>query len=88
VVFDDYVQYDGLGLAELIAKGEVHPKEVLEAAILRTEKVQALGLHHAQGVGGDAQSLAGRFAIPPRCSMRLRGRSPVRPTSRPVRPVF
>jgi amidase len=38
-VFADYVQYDGLGLAELIGKGEVHPKEVLEAAILRAEQL-------------------------------------------------
>ena len=38
-MFDDYVQYDGLGLAELIAKREVHPKEVLEAAILRAERL-------------------------------------------------
>jgi amidase len=36
-MFDEYVQYDGLGLAELIAKREVHPKEVLEAAIQRAE---------------------------------------------------
>jgi len=36
-MFDDYIQYDGLGLAELIAKGEVHPSEVLEAAIQRAE---------------------------------------------------
>ncbi len=36
-MFDDYVHYDGLGLAELVAKGEVHPKEVLEAAIERAE---------------------------------------------------
>ena len=36
-MFDDYVHYDGLGLAELVAKGEVHPKEVLEAAIQRAE---------------------------------------------------
>ena len=38
-MFDDYVHYDGLGLAELIARGEVQPKEVLEAAILRAEKL-------------------------------------------------
>ncbi len=38
-MFDDYVHYDGLGLAALIAKGEVHPKEVLAAAILRAEKL-------------------------------------------------
>ena len=38
-MFDEYVEYDGLGLAELIAKGEVHPKEVLEAAIQRAERL-------------------------------------------------
>ena len=38
-MFDDYVHYDGLGLAELIAKGDVSPKEVIEAAILRAEKL-------------------------------------------------
>ena len=38
-MFDDYVHYDGLGLAELIAKGEIQAKEVLEAAILRAERL-------------------------------------------------
>lgn len=38
-MFDDYVRYDGLGLAELIAKKQVSPSEVLEAAILRAEKL-------------------------------------------------
>jgi amidase len=38
-MFEDYVHYDGLGLAELIAEGEVTPKEVLDAAILRAETV-------------------------------------------------
>ena len=38
-MFADYVQYDGLGLAELMARGDVQPKEVLEAAILRAEKL-------------------------------------------------
>lgn len=38
-MFDDYVQYDGLGLAALIAKREVEPKEVLEAAIDRAESL-------------------------------------------------
>jgi amidase len=38
-MFDDYVQYDGLGLADLIAKREVQPREVLEAAIHRAEKL-------------------------------------------------
>jgi amidase len=38
-VFDEYAKYDGLGLAELIAKREVQPSEVLEAAISRAEKL-------------------------------------------------
>ncbi len=38
-MFEDYTHYDGLGLAELIAKGEVHPSEVLEAAVLRAERL-------------------------------------------------
>ena len=37
-MFDDYVQYDGLGLAELIAKREVSAEEVLEAAIHLAEQ--------------------------------------------------
>jgi amidase len=37
-VFDDYVRHDGLGLAALIAKGDVTAKEVLEAAIFRAEQ--------------------------------------------------
>lgn len=36
-MFSDYTQYDGLGLAELVIKGDVHPSEILEAAIARTE---------------------------------------------------
>ena len=38
-MFNEYVQYDALALAELVSKGEVHPKEVLEAAIRRAEKL-------------------------------------------------
>ena len=38
-MFDDYIQYDGLGLAELIARGQVHPTEVLDAAISRAERL-------------------------------------------------
>ena len=33
----DYIQYDGLGLAELVQKGEVTPKELAEVAISRIE---------------------------------------------------
>jgi amidase len=35
--FQDYDRYDGLGLAELVAKGEVTPGELVEAAIARAE---------------------------------------------------
>ncbi len=34
---DQYVAYDGLGLAQLVAKGDVEPRELLEAAIERLE---------------------------------------------------
>jgi amidase/6-aminohexanoate-cyclic-dimer hydrolase len=34
----DYEQFDGVGLAELVAKKEVTPKELLEAAIARVEE--------------------------------------------------
>lgn len=35
---DDYSEYDGLGLAELVAKKQVTPGELVEAAIARVEK--------------------------------------------------
>ena len=35
---DDYSEYDGLGLAELVAKKQVTPAELTEAAIARIEK--------------------------------------------------
>ena len=37
--FDEYEKYDGLGLADLIKRGEVPPSEVLEAAIRLAEKI-------------------------------------------------
>ncbi|HEX5380495.1 MAG TPA: amidase family protein [Phenylobacterium sp.] len=36
--FDDYSDYDGLGLAALVAKGDVTPAELVEAAIERIER--------------------------------------------------
>ena len=36
--FKEYSEYDGLGLAALVAKGEVSPLELTEAAIERTER--------------------------------------------------
>lgn len=38
VAFAEYNQYDGLGLAELVRRGEVSPAELVEAAIERIEK--------------------------------------------------
>ena len=38
---DDYADYDALGLAELVAKGEVTAGELLNAAVSRAEKAQA-----------------------------------------------
>ena len=37
--FKEYSSYDGLGLAELVSKGEITPKELCEEAILRIEKI-------------------------------------------------
>ena len=37
--FREYDQYDGLGLAELVHKGEVQPLELVEAAINRIEAI-------------------------------------------------
>ena len=37
--FSEYGQYDGLGLAELVRRKEISPRELLEEAIARTEAV-------------------------------------------------
>jgi len=38
-VFQEYGQYDGMGLAELVKKKEISPAELCEEAISRIEKV-------------------------------------------------
>jgi amidase len=38
MAFKEYAQFDGLGLAALVAKGDVSPGELVEAAIARIEK--------------------------------------------------
>jgi len=38
VSFAEYSEYDGLGLAALVAKGEISPAELVEAAIERAER--------------------------------------------------
>ncbi len=35
----EYAKYDGLGLAELVRKGEVSPKELIEAALKAIEQL-------------------------------------------------
>lgn len=37
--FRDYTRHDGLGLAELVARGDVHPSELVEAALARIDAV-------------------------------------------------
>ena len=37
--FDDYAKYDGLGLAELVRKTEVQPRELVDEAIRRIEQL-------------------------------------------------
>ena len=36
--FTEYTEHDAIGLAELVRKGEVHPTELVEAAIERIER--------------------------------------------------
>ncbi|MDP3118459.1 MAG: amidase [Phenylobacterium sp.] len=38
MAFDEFAEHDGLGLAALVAKGEVSPAELVEAAIARVER--------------------------------------------------
>ena len=38
-VFDEYSNYDGLGLADLVSKKEVSPEELLAEAIYRVERL-------------------------------------------------
>jgi Asp-tRNA(Asn)/Glu-tRNA(Gln) amidotransferase A subunit family amidase len=39
LAFDEYVRMDAIALADLVAKGEISPDELLEAAIARCEQV-------------------------------------------------
>lgn len=40
--FDDYIRYDALGLADLVRRGEVHPTELLAAALSRADDTASL----------------------------------------------
>lgn len=40
--FDEYARYDATGLADLVRRGEVHPSELLEAAIKRADDTRKL----------------------------------------------
>ncbi len=54
--FSDYVQYDALGLAELVRRGEVSAQELLEAALARAEavnpRINAVVHHYAERARG------------------------------------
>ena len=39
MTFREYGSYDGIGLAELVRKKQVSPKELLDEAIARTARV-------------------------------------------------
>ena len=65
--FSEYQQYDGLGLAELVAKKEVHPHELLLTALLRAAevnpKLNAITIPmHDYAQKRSQQSLQGPFA--------------------------
>ena len=36
--FSEYLRYDGLGLAELVAQKHIHPAELLQIAIERSQQ--------------------------------------------------
>jgi hypothetical protein len=36
--FSEYLRYDGLGLAELVAQKQIHPAELLQIAIERSQQ--------------------------------------------------
>ncbi len=38
-MFSDYVTHDAVGLADLVARGEVSPSELLDAAIAEVERL-------------------------------------------------
>ncbi|KAB2889899.1 MAG: amidase, partial [Kofleriaceae bacterium] len=38
MALSEYATYDGLGLAELVASGKVHPRELVDEAIARIER--------------------------------------------------
>ncbi|HQV24882.1 MAG TPA: amidase family protein [Acinetobacter sp.] len=65
--FSDYVQYDGLGLAQLVQKKEVHPSELLSVALERAHqvnpKLNAIIIPmYEQAQQRSTQALTGAFA--------------------------
>ena len=39
----EYVRYDGVGLADLVARGKTSPQELLDAAIAEVERPRGAG---------------------------------------------
>ncbi len=87
-----YLDSDGLGLAELVHKGEVAPIELVEAAVMAIEKVNpALNavIHKLYDMGREAAGAVDRqapFAGVPYFSRNLRhpGRALPLPTRRSI----
>ena len=42
--FDEYVRHDAVGLADLVRKGEVHPRELLQTAMARADATASLNM--------------------------------------------
>src|SRR5690625_2850310 len=66
----EYVQYDGIGLEQLIANKEVKAEEVLEASFTQLEKVNPIlnamtSIRKEQAFAEVAQGRAGVFANVP-----------------------
>ena len=62
-----YKNYDGLGLAELVKRGEIHPRELVEEAIRRIEALNpklnaVINKMYDQARKAAAGELAGAFA--------------------------
>ena len=55
--FKEYERYDGLGLAELVRRREVAPRELLEAALARIERIDPK-IHAVCGLAVEAAQRA------------------------------
>jgi amidase len=61
---DEYVAYDGVGLAELVTQGETSPAELVDAAFLRIERRNGALNAVVHRAYDEARSLAASGALP------------------------